>query len=98
MDPLKSLYNNWEVPTDRRVAAVKAVFAKISEKSKELKKVEGQGSYAYNATGEKVGDPTFTKEQAEGIKKLRDEVAKLEASLSKAFDEGDFSKVLELSK
>lgn len=83
---------------DRRVAAVKAVFTRVGEKTKELKKAEGQGAYSFNAQGDKTGEPVFTKEQVEGMKKLREEIAKLEASLSKAFDESDFSKVLELSK
>lgn len=83
---------------DRRVAAVKAVFAKITDKTKELKKAENQGTQNFNAQGEKTGEPSFSKDQAEAMKKLREEIAKLDAALSKAFDGGDFTKVLELAK
>ena len=83
---------------ERRATAVKAVVAKIDAQQKEIKKAENAGKYAYTAQGEKVGDPVFTKEEAEALNKMRSEVAKLQAALGKAFDEGDFGKVLELGK
>lgn len=84
---------------DRRAGAVKTVITKIDDKVKELKKAEKEGKPAgFTKDGVAVGDPIYTKEQAEAIKKINEEITKLQAALTKAFDEGDFSKLLELGK
>lgn len=84
---------------DRRASAVKSLITKIDEKVKELKKAEKEGKPAgFTKDGQPVGDPIYTKEQAEAIKKVNEDIAKIEAALRKAFEEGDFSKVLELGK
>jgi hypothetical protein len=83
----------------RRKNSLKTVFGKIDENNKALKKlVEKEGTYAYNSKGDKVGEPTFTKDQAEQMKKLREETDKLHAALAKALEDGDFSKINELGK
>lgn len=83
---------------ENRRAATMTVLGRIEEKQKELKKLENGGSYTYSATGEKVGTPAFTKDQAEKMKKLREEIVKLQAALTQAFTDSNFQKLLELAK
>lgn len=82
----------------RRKGVIKAVIDKIDAKTKELKKLEGQGTQSFNAQGDKVGDVVFTKDQAESLKKLREELGKLNSALGKALDEGDYQKANDLAK
>lgn len=82
----------------RRKGVIKSIIDKIDAKTKELKKLEGQGTQQFNGQGDKVGDPTFSKEQADNLKKMREELTKLHAALAKAVDEGDYQKANELSK
>jgi hypothetical protein len=42
-----------------------------------------------------VGVPTFTKDQLGNMKKLREEMERLQNALGKAFDNNDFTKLLE---
>lgn len=79
---------------ERRVAA-QSVLEKIEETEKELKKIKP--TYAgYDLQGKGVGEPIYTKEQADSYKKLNEQGAKLHSALEKALTESDFTKVLEL--
>lgn len=82
----------------RRKTAVKSLVSKLDEKVKELRKLEKGGAQSFNLQGLQVGETVFTKAEADSLKKLREEIQKFENALSKGFDEGDFSKVLELGK
>lgn len=80
---------------ERRVAASQSVLEKIEETEKELKKIKP--TYAgYDLQGKGVGEPIYTKEQADSYKKLNEQGAKLHSALEKALTESDFTKVLEL--
>jgi hypothetical protein len=81
-----------------RKDAVLTLLTKFDDKSKELKKAENGGAYALDIDGKKVGDPTFTKEQVEAIKKLREEISGISTALSNFFDKNDTKKLYELAK
>lgn len=82
----------------KRRDIVRKLIQKIDEKTKELRKTENQGSYAHNVKGEKIGEPTFTKEQADTMKKMREDLQKHHAALSKALEQGDYQKATELTQ
>jgi hypothetical protein len=81
----------------KRKNAVVALLTKVDEKFKELKKAQNQGSQSFNLAGEAVGEPVFTKQQVDAVKKLTDEIERIQTALEKAFSEGDFKKVYELA-
>ena len=82
----------------RRTAAVQEAIAKVEGKERELAKLEKAGAFAYSATGEKIGNPSFTRDQADAMKKLRDEICRYESALTAALANSDFTKLLELVK
>lgn len=86
-----------EKEIEKRKAAVLATIDKLEAKTKELRKAEKSGTTTYDANGAPTGAFTFTKDQAESMKKLREEIAKLEGALTKALNDSDFTKLNELS-
>lgn len=80
----------------KRKVAVLKVLSKVDEAYKELRKQESQGERKFDLAGTPIGEPSFTKAQLGEIKKVKEEVAKLQAALEKAFSDNDFQKVLEL--
>ncbi len=81
----------------KRKTAVVGLLTKVDEKFKELKKAQGQGIQNFNLAGEPVGEPIFTKQQVEAVKKLTEEIERIQTALEKAFTDGDFKKVHELA-
>ena len=86
-----------EAEISKRKAAVVALLTKVEEKFKALKKAEAQGVVNYDAAGQAVGTPVFTKQQVDEIKKLREEIERIQSALEKAFADSDFKKVHELA-
>jgi hypothetical protein len=81
-----------------RKDAVLTLLTKFDDKTKELKKAENGGAYSLDINGNKVGDPSFTKEQVESIKKLREEITGISTALSNFFDKNDTKKLYEIAK
>ncbi len=81
-----------------RKDAVLSLLTKFDDKSKELKKAENGGAYALDINGNKVGDPSFTKEQVESIKKLREEITGISTALTNFFEKNDTKKLYEIAK
>ena len=79
----------------KRAPAVVGLLTKVDEKYKELKKA--QGTQSFSLSGEAIGEPVFTKQQVEAVKKLPKEIERIQAALEKAFSDGDFKKVYELA-
>lgn len=80
---------------DKRTTSVMKVLDKIDEKNKEMRKAEGAGTSSFDAAGVAVGSPVYTKQQVEDMKKIRENIAKLQKALEVAFTTNDFSKVHE---
>ena len=91
---LVSAYIDDEVA--KRTKAATSVMEKIEEAEREVKKVRPTPT-GFNASGQPVGDPVFTKEQVDSLKKLHEQLGKLNNALEKALEEGDFTKVFELA-
>lgn len=81
----------------RRKELVLKVFNKAEEKKRELRKAESQGVTPLNLQGKATGEPIFTNQQLEAIKKLREEIGKIERALENAFEKGDFKKLNEVA-
>jgi hypothetical protein len=81
----------------KRKTAVVGLLTKVDEKYKELKKAQAQGTQNFNLAGQPVGEPIFTKQQVEAVKKLTEEIERIQTALEKAFSDGDFKKVYELA-
>ena len=82
---------------EKRKTAVFGLITKVEEKYKELRKAWAQGAQSFNLAGEVVGEPVFTKPQVEAVKKLTEEIERIQTALEKAFSDGDFKKVYELA-
>ena len=88
-----------EKEIEERAAAVLSIYSKVQEKEKELRRAESEGKPAgFNLRGDVIGEPIYSKEQLESIKKLKEQIEKMQGALEKAFANDDFSKVKELSK
>ena len=81
--------------TDRRVAATTKAVNKLAELDKELKKLSKPDIETFNAD-ETPASPVFSKTRIEEIKKVREQIAKIEKALTEAFDNNNFQKVLDL--
>jgi hypothetical protein len=85
-----------DVQMARRQKAVLSIIEKIDGKDRELQKGMKAGQVVFGPD-EKPLPPTFTKEQLESNKKLREEVSKMENALSAALDKNDWNKLFELT-
>lgn len=83
---------------NKRKNAVLSILVKIDDKIKEIRKAEGAGSVVFDRVGNRIGEPSFTKSQLDEIKKIGDDINRMQVALEKAFVENDFQKLLELSK
>lgn len=82
---------------EKRTKAAHAVFEKLEALESELKKIRPQAA-GYDGEGKPIGELVYTKDQAELIKKTKEQIGKLNSALLKALKENDFSKVFELAK
>lgn len=82
---------------NKRHSAALKVFEKIEALEMEIRKIKPTFP-GYTLSGEPIGEPFYTKEQADNTKKNSEQLARLNAALSKALTDNDFSKVLEMSK
>ena len=83
--------------TTRRVDAVTTVFNKAAGLKKDLQKINRPDQQLFTADGT-VASEAYSKSRLEEIKKLNEQIGKLDQALAAAFDKNDFSKVLELAK
>lgn len=84
-----------EKEIQRRVTATESVLEKIEKLESENRKVRPIPA-GFSATGTPVGEPVYTKDQVDTLKKNREQLAKLEDALSKALEANSFDKVFEL--
>lgn len=91
---LDTLYNN-ELKT--RTDACLKVLTKIEEKEKELKKLKVSDNNIYDEKGTVVAGG-YSKARVDDIKKVSDELERLNKALENALENNDFTKVLELGK
>jgi transcription termination factor NusB len=82
---------------NKRTESVMKVLTKIDDKHNELKKLQRQGAVSFNASGQPIGEPSFTKDQVEQIKKANEHIEKLQKALDTAFTTSDFSKLHEVA-
>lgn len=83
---------------ERRKSAILKAVEKLEAADRELIKLRNQGNQAYDHEMKPIGQPTFTKQQGEEIKKQVEAISKLEGALSKALgDNPDFQKLFELT-
>lgn len=86
-----------EIEAKKQAAAIIKGLEKLTEFQRELSKIRPAHT-AYNAEGQPVGEPTFTKDQVDQRKKLTEQISKLEAAVNKADDAGDFGDLYNLTK
>lgn len=82
---------------DKQANAMISAINQLSTLQHELNRIRPQHT-AFDVDGNPVGEPTYTKEQVESRKKLRDQIDKLERALNKADDNGDFGDLYNLTK
>lgn len=85
-----------EAEVQRRVTATTTILERIDSLTSEARKIKPSFT-GYGADGKPVGEPIFTKDQAESLKKNREQAEKLEGAIAKALNDSDFSKVFELA-
>ena len=91
---LDTLYNR-ELTT--RTDACLKLLTKIEEKEKELKKLKVSDNNIYDEGGTVVAGG-YSKGRIDEIKKVKEELDKLNRALENALENNDFSKALELGK
>lgn len=74
---------------DKQAQAIIKGLDKLDGLERDLRKIRPQVS-GFDAEGQPVGQPTFTKEQVEERKKLTEQIRKLTNAINKADDKGDF--------
>lgn len=82
---------------DKQANALVKGLDKLTELERELVKIKP--TYAgYNAEGQGVGEPMFTKEQLDQRKKTSEQIEKLKKAINKADDKGDFGDLYNVVK
>ena len=81
----------------KRSNATVAVVRKLDEAVAALRKVDRPDTETFNSDGTPASQ-TYSKARLDEIKKAKELVDKLSNALDKAFENNDFSKVLELGK
>lgn len=83
----------YEAEEKRRTDAVMNIFTQIEAKNKDLAGKSHPDQKFYDSDG-KEKYAVFSKGRVDEIKKLKEEIAKLESKLILAFEKNDWSKVL----
>jgi hypothetical protein len=86
-----------DVQLARRQKAVLSILEKLDAKDKELRKAESAGTQTFDGKGNVTGVPSFTKDQIDSMRKLREEIQKMEGALSKALESNDWQKLFEVT-
>jgi len=81
----------------RRQKAVLSILEKLDAKDKELRKAESAGTQTFDHKGNVTGVPSFSKQQIDEMRKLREEIQKLEKALSSALESNDWNKLFEVT-
>lgn len=74
---------------EKQAQAIIKGLDKLDGLERDLRKIRPQVT-GFDADGQPVGQPTFTKEQVEERKKLTEQIRKLTNAINKADDKGDF--------
>lgn len=82
---------------DKQAQALIKGLDKLTELERDLSKVRPQ-HVMFDASGNGVGEPTFTKEQVEQRKKLNEQIEKLTKAINKADEKNDFGDLYNLTK
>lgn len=93
----KIIYQMADIEIERRVTAVANAIAKLEALRLEAKKIKPSHT-GFTATGEPVGEATYSKEQVDLLRKNSESASKIENAIERAFTHNDFSKVFELSQ
>lgn len=94
-DAIVSNYVAEEV--SKRIKATTNVLSSIESTEREIRKVKPTPA-GYDDKGNAIGQPVFSKEQVENLKKLRESLSRLEKAVELALTKNDFSKVFELGQ
>lgn len=86
-----------DAENDRREKALTKVLVEYEKLESDLNKIRPQAD-RFNNNGDAVGEPTFTKEQIDSRKKLKEKLGNLEAAMAKFVNEGDTQKLFETEK
>lgn len=84
-----------EEETQKRVTAAVSAVKKLTDIQKEQKKINKADVETFNADGS-VASSQYTKGRLDEIKKLNEQISKVEAALTEAFDNNNFQKLFDL--
>jgi hypothetical protein len=80
----------------KRVEATTKVLEEFEKIERDLRKIKPVPT-GFDLKGQPVGDPVYSREQVEEVKKATEKLDKLNKALEKALNDNDFSKVFEIA-
>lgn len=80
---------------DRRAQIVRKAITIIEDNKRELNKIR-PAPLGFDGNGKSVEGTLFTKEQVDSRKKLNEQNTKVDAALTKALEQSDFLKLIEV--
>lgn len=81
----------------KQAAAIIAGLGKLDQLTKDRYKIKPT-YIGFDAQGKPVGEPIFQKEQLDQLKKIDEQLEKLNKAIDKADDNGDFGDLYNLTK
>jgi hypothetical protein len=82
---------------EKQANAIIAGLSKLKELERDRMKIKPTNA-GYDGAGNAVGEPMFSKEQVEQMKKLDEQIEKLSKAITKADDKADFGDLYNLTK
>lgn len=86
-----------KLEADKQAGALVKGLDKLTELERDLRKIK-PSHVGYDADGNGIGDPFFSKEQIDQRKKLNEQIEKLTKAINKADDNNDFGDLYNLAK
>lgn len=82
---------------EKQANALISGLSKLSDLEKQRLRIKPSPA-GYDAKGAPVGDPLYSKDQLDQLKKLDEQITKLSNAISKADDKADFGDLYNLTK
>ncbi len=80
----------------KRVKAMTTVLEKVDATELEIRKIKPTAP-GFNVDGAPAGEPVYSKDQVDTLKKAKEQLGKLNGALEKALTDNDFTRVFELA-